>query len=143
MARIKLELPETFVFSTLIPIRITDLNYGAHVGNDAILSLMHEARVQFLKQYHCTELNLFGASLIQADTAIIYKAESFYGDVLKCEVSPAEFSRVGFDLYYRFTHAEKHYEIAVAKTGMICFDYQSRKVLAVPQEFVNLFTKNN
>lgn len=139
MARIKLELPSYFVFSTLIPIRITDLNYGAHVGNDAILSLMHEARVQFLKHYGGSELDLFGASLIQADTAIVYKAESFYGDTLQCEVTPADFTRVGFDLYYRFTHAEKKHEIAIAKTGMICFDYKNRKVMPVPDAFLHLF----
>ena len=51
MARIKLTLPERFLFSASIPVRITDLNYGAHVGNDTILSLMHEARVQFLRLF--------------------------------------------------------------------------------------------
>ena len=47
MARIKVELPELFTFNTTIPIRITDLNYGNHVGNDTILSMIHEACVQF------------------------------------------------------------------------------------------------
>ena len=46
MARIKLTLPERFPFTTTIPIRITDLNYGGHVGNDTVLALLHEARVQ-------------------------------------------------------------------------------------------------
>ena len=46
MARVKLELPAQFNFRTNIPIRIQDLNYGNHVGNDAILSIMHEARLR-------------------------------------------------------------------------------------------------
>jgi acyl-CoA thioesterase FadM len=56
MARIKLQLPQQFIFSTLIPVRITDINYGNHVGNDAILSLLHEARMQFLNKAGYTEL---------------------------------------------------------------------------------------
>jgi acyl-CoA thioesterase FadM len=48
MARIKLTLPSAFGFKTQIPVRIQDLNYGNHVSNDAILSIMHEARMQYL-----------------------------------------------------------------------------------------------
>ncbi len=55
MARIKLELPEHFEFTTRIPIRITDINYGGHAGNDSMLSIIHEARVQFLKHYDFEE----------------------------------------------------------------------------------------
>ena len=51
MARIKIEFPEKFAYSTNIPVRITDINYGGHVGNDAILSLIHEARMQFLENH--------------------------------------------------------------------------------------------
>ena len=55
MARIRIELPGTFKFSANIPVRITDLNYGGHVGNDTILSIIHEARAQFLKNYDYSE----------------------------------------------------------------------------------------
>ena len=48
MARIKIDLPESFSYSTLFAVRITDLNYGAHVGNDKVLSFLHEVRVRFL-----------------------------------------------------------------------------------------------
>ncbi len=137
MARIKLNLPETLPFSTQISIRITDLNYGNHVGNDTILSLLHEARVQFLKSHDYTELNLGGTSLIMGDVAIEFKAEAFYGDIITAYVGAAEFSRVGFDIYYKLTKQEgKEIIVAVAKTGMVCFDYTSRKVTQVPGEVI-------
>lgn len=138
MARIKLNLPETLPFSTQISIRITDLNYGNHVGNDTILSLLHEARVQFLKSHNYTELDLGGTSLIMADVAIEFKAEAFYGDIITAHVGAAEFSRVGFDIYYKLTKQQEGKEIivAVAKTGMVCFDYTSRKVTQVPGEVI-------
>ena len=46
MARVEIELPEQFPFATEIPIRISDINYGNHLGNDAVLSLAQEARVR-------------------------------------------------------------------------------------------------
>src|ERR1700692_663956 len=100
MARIKIELPESLSFVTLIPIRITDLNYGGHVGNDTILSLIHEARMQFLTHFGYTELNVAGTALIMGDVAIEFKKEIFYGDKVLVSVAAGDFSRVGFILYY-------------------------------------------
>jgi acyl-CoA thioester hydrolase len=140
MARIKLELPGHFTFSTSIAVRITDLNYGGHVGNDAILSLVHEARMQYLKSYGFSELEFDTASLIMSDAGIEFKSEAFYGDILMVAVTAGEFSRVGFDLYYKFTkyEGEKEVLVALAKTGMICFDYTVRKVVAVPERAAQL-----
>jgi acyl-CoA thioesterase FadM len=132
MARIKIELPEEFTFSTKIPIRITDLNYGGHVGNDTVLSLIHEARVQFLKSFGYGELNIEGVSLIMSDAGIEFKAELFYGDVVIAFVTAANFIRAGFDLYYKLMREET--VVAVAKTGMICFNYNKRKVVSVPEK---------
>lgn len=134
MARIKLSLPSSFSFSTLIPIRITDLNYGNHVGNDAILSLLHEARMQYLKSIGYTELEFAGVGLIMSDVGIEFKAESFYGDVLKAYVTVTDFSKIGFDLYYKLVRGENEEIVALAKTGMLCFDYDKRKIAALPPE---------
>lgn len=133
MARIKLELPEQFAFSTSIPIRITDLNYGGHVGNDTILSLLHEARIQFLRHHGFSEMDFAGAGLIMADVAIEYKNELYYGDVLQAFVTAFDFTRVGFDLAYKLVKNKEEKVVALAKTGMICFDYDKKKVVSVPQ----------
>lgn len=130
----KLPLPAAFTFSTTIPVRITDINYGGHVGNDSILSLLHEARMRFLTHLGYTEMNLAGAGLIMADAAIEFKGEAFYGDVLTAYVTATDFSRIGFDLYYRLVKGHEETEVVVAKTGMICFDYTRRKVVSVPAE---------
>lgn len=134
MARIKIQVPETFSFSANIPVRITDINYGGHVGNDSILSLLHEARMLFLRSAGYTELEFAGVGLIMADAAIEFKGESFYGDVLTAYVAIADFSRIGFDLYYKLVKGEEETVVAVAKTGMICFDYTQRKIAKVPEE---------
>ncbi|RYF84358.1 MAG: thioesterase, partial [Chitinophagaceae bacterium] len=67
MARIKINLPHSFLFNTTVPVRITDLNYGGHVGNDALLGIIHEIRMQFLKSLgYSSELEVAGSALIMS-----------------------------------------------------------------------------
>lgn len=140
MARIKLTLPSLFSFSVHIPIRITDVNYGGHVGNDAILSIIHEARLQFLQAFGYSEMNVEGVGLIMADVAIEFKSEIFYGDAIEVSVVANDFNRVGFDLIYKLEKKQenKTVTVAIAKTGMVCFDYGLKKVSALPN---NAFEK--
>lgn len=138
MAKIKITLPESFNFSTEIAVRIGDVNYGGHVGNDAILSIIHEARLQFLKHHSYSELDLSGVSLIMADVGIEFKKEAFYGDTIIASVAADDFQRVSFDLIYKLEKMidDKRVIIAIAKTGMVCFDYQNRRICAIPEEVV-------
>ena len=135
MARIKVELPESLSFVTLIPIRITDLNYGGHVGNDTILSLIHEARVQFLTQKGTRELGADGIGLIMSDVAIEFKAEVFYGETISVSVGVGEFARAGFELYYKLEKQVNGKEamVAQAKTGIVCFNYELKKIASMPE----------
>ena len=141
MARIKVALPAKFLFFTSIPVRITDVNYGGHVGNDSMLSLIHEARMQFLKEFGFTEMDFSGVSLIMSDVAIEFKNEIFYGDTLTAFVTITDISRIGFDIVYKLIKANTDQEIlvAIAKTGMICFDYTKKKIVTVPQKLTELF----
>lgn len=135
MPRIKIEIPGQFTFSTIIPIRITDINYGGHVGNDSILSIIHESRMVYLKSFDYDELNLDGAGLIMSDAAIEFKNELFYEDQLEVFVQAANFSKVAFSLYYKLEKlipGQQNKIIAIAKTGMVCYDYNNKKVMAIP-----------
>lgn len=138
MARIKIDIQGKFLGSVSLPVRITDINYGNHLGNDALVSLIHEARVSWLSTLGYTELNIEGASLIQGDLAVEYLNESFYGDVLTISLYASDISRVSFDLLYlvETSRDQKTIPIAKAKTGLICFNYDQRKVMAVPAGFL-------
>ena len=101
MGRVKLKLPEKFNFDTEIKIRITDINYGGHLGNDSTLSLIHEARVRFLNSYGYSEADIEGVGLIMSDTVIVYKSEGFYGDILKISVTVDDFNPHGCDILFK------------------------------------------
>lgn len=139
MARIKIELPGSFVFSTTIPVRITDINYGGHLGNDALLSIVHEARLQFLTESGYSEIDIEGRSIIMADAAVVYKSEAFYGDTLRVEVAVVNFGRVNCDIVYRVSNDRTGKEIARVKTGIVFFDYEVRKPVAIPEGFREKF----
>jgi acyl-CoA thioesterase FadM len=141
MARLKLEMPHEFDFSTDIQVCIDNINYGGHLGNDSLLSLIHEARIRFLEKYGFTESDISGVGIIMVDTAILYKSESFHGDVLTFEVAVSDVDRVGCDFYYRVTNRGAGKEVAQAKTGIVFFDYTSRKVVNTPAKFRELFGK--
>jgi acyl-CoA thioester hydrolase len=135
MNRVKVDVPVSLSFKTHLTIRITDINYGNHAGNQVFMELLHEARVRFLKQFNYQELNMEGASLIMADAAMEFNAELLYGDEVEIEVGAAAFSRVGFDLFYRITalRNDTQFLACKAKTGIVCYDYVLKKVVALPE----------
>lgn len=136
-------MPEQYSFSTELPIRITDLNYGGHVGNDSFLSLIQEARQQYLKKLGYGELDFEGYGLIMADTAIEYRHELNYGDLVKISVQAADFDKLGFDLFYLLEIINRGEPIIAgkAKTGMICYDYISKKKTSIPTIAIEKLTK--
>jgi acyl-CoA thioester hydrolase len=136
MARIKIVLPGIFQFTTFIPVRITDLNYGGHVGNDTVLSIVHEARMQFLQHYGYTEMIFCGTGMIMSDVCMEFKNELFYGDNVKASVAIAEFSKVSFAFYYKLEKEINGHTVlaAIARTGMVCYNYEAKKIAPVPEK---------
>ncbi len=135
MPRIKLDLPETLPFRTEMPVRITDINYGQHLGNNDLLGLLHEARLRFLRHHGFSELDVDGAGIIMADTGVVFKSEVVYGDHLVIEVGVTDIHRRGCDVVYRVTEKKTGREVAHAKTGIVFFDYEARKLLPTPAAF--------
>lgn len=136
MARTRIELPEHFIATFQIPVRITDINYGNHVGNDSFVSILHEARVQWLQKNDYTELSIEGIGLIMSDLVVEFKNESLYGDMVEVKIGVGEISKIGFELYYQLV-SKRNNEIIIlanAKTGMVCYDYSVKKVVGIPEK---------
>ena len=132
MPRLKLVPRDDYPFTCDITVRTTDLNYGGHLGNDRLLSLVHEARVAFLASFELSELDFAGVSLIMGDTALVYQGEAFAGDVMRFEVAAGEASPLGFRIFYRVTRAGDGQAIALVENGMVCFDYETKQKAKVP-----------
>jgi YbgC/YbaW family acyl-CoA thioester hydrolase len=138
MARIKISYPEKTLFSHDLSVRVTDLNYGNHLAHDSIISLMHEARAQFFAAKGMSELDIEGAGIIMADLAINYRAEAHFGQLLTIEITLDEFSKKGCDMFYRVLCKESGVVVAIAKTGLVFFDYSAKKPVTVPASFLKI-----
>ena len=135
MPRIKIDLPETFAFSTEIPVYIGHINYGHHLDNAALISLVAEARVRFFKALGYSELDVEGVGIVVADVAAQYKSEAFHGETLVIDMAADDFNKFGCDLVWRVTDKASGREVARGKHGIVFFDYAIRRLAAVPPAF--------
>ncbi len=142
MSRIQISLPERFIFSTEIPLYISHINYGGHLDNALLLTVVSEARVRFFKFLGYTELDVEGIGVVMADAAVQYKSEAFHGEVMVVEMTPLNFHGKGFDLVYRMRDKATGREVARGKSGMLFFDYSQRKVMPVPEGFLQRVSGN-
>lgn len=140
MAKSKITPATEFHFETQIPVRIDDINYGNHLSNDKFLSIAFEARFRFYRHFGVDEMDLGGASTILTYANINYLAEVRYGEMIQVKMALREMSNAGFELYYSFLNGESGKELARIETGIVCFDYNAKKVRAVPDSFKKHFS---
>ena len=130
----KIDLPDRWVHETHVTVRVTDLNYGNHLANQNILTYAQEARVAYFGAFGQSELKFGGHSLIQADAAVIYKGEGFYGDHIRIRTSARVQGRSSFDIYYLMERLSDGKPIAEVRTGMVCYDYDNKRVVPIAEE---------
>lgn len=135
MARVRLDLPDSFTFETEMTVRVSDINYGNHLGNDRMVSMLHEARLRFLLEHGFSELNIGGIGILVSDLVVNFTAEAFVAEKLKFRVGLTDFNKYGCDFIYQVVNGEQEKVIAKAKTGIVFFDYDERKIARIPQIF--------
>lgn len=135
MARIEIQLPERFAFATELPLYIGHINYGGHLDNALLLALVSEARVRFFKSLGYGELDIEGAGIVVADAAVQYRSEAFHGETMVVEMAAQDFNKYGCDLAWRMRDQATGREVARGKTGIVFFDYATRKLTTVPEKF--------
>ena len=102
-------------------------------------SIVHEARAQFFTYCGYTELDFAGAGTIMSDVAIEYKNQTYYGDTILASVAVGEITKVAFDLFYKLEKRSAEgrlIPVALAKTWMVCYNYDQKKVIAIPEEAI-------
>lgn len=139
MARVKIELPKLFDFDTEVQVSINDINAGGHLGNHSLVAILNEAHLRFLEAKGFPETVIDGRAFINSDLAIVYRSQAYHRDVLRIEVAIANFHEYGCDILYRVTNKQTGKQVAVARTGMLFFDYERNKIAEVPERFKSVF----
>jgi len=135
MARIQIELPEQFPFSTEITLYLSHMNYGGHLDNALLLTVVSEARARFFQSMGYSELDVEGVGIIVSDAALQYRSEAFHGEVMVVAMGAADFGGKGCDLLWRMHEKTTQREVARGKTGIVFFDYTARKIAPAPAAF--------
>ena len=135
MVRIQISLPDRFVFSTELPLYIGHINYGRHLDNAMLLSLVSEARLRFFKSMGYTELDVEGVGIVVADAAVQYRSEAFHGETMVISLAAGDFGSKGCDLLWQMTDKSSGREVARGKTGIVFYDYELRQAVPVPEKF--------
>jgi acyl-CoA thioesterase FadM len=133
---VKIDDLGSYPFSTELEVRVSDLNYGAHLGHDAIVAMAHEARVRFFRNLGVSELDLGDGKtgVIAVDLAVSYKGEAFLNDILEFGIKPVEVGRGSFRLAYRARTTDGRI-VALLEIGLAAFDYKASKPGALPGAF--------
>ncbi len=115
MSRVRIAFPEPPIFSHEVEVRVSDLNYGNHLGHDSLVSLLHEARVRFFRHFGMEERNVDGVGILLADLAVTYRAQVFYGQTLRIDIAIGEAGARSCDLVYRVTDRDAGTLVALAR----------------------------
>ena len=137
MPRPHLNSLDHYPFATEFVVRVGDVNYGRHLGNDAAISLLHDARAQMFREFGCTELDL-GDSVtgtVMTDLTVTYRAEAFLFDRLTVESGISEVARASFRVHHRMSRDDT--EVALAECGIAAFDFSVRKLARFPEALLD------
>ncbi len=139
MARIDIALPGQFAFSTGIALHQEHINYRGHLDNAMLLAVVSEARRRFFESIGQSNLDSEGIGIVIADAAVQYRSEAHIGQTMLVEMTAGDFTSKGCDLPWRMTEKSSGREVARGKTGIVFFDYATRKAVLVPENFRQRF----
>ena len=135
MPRLKLNRLPAYSFSHQVEINVSDLNYGGHLANDKLVSLIHQTRVRLLRDLGFSELNLGDdtTGIIMCDLQVVYKAEAFLHD--KISIHSQFFELKGGS--FRLAHCllKESQELALVECGFAGYNYQDQKLSILPEIF--------
>jgi len=144
MARLHLDFPEDqYYYSTPLTVRVTDINAANHLGNEAMIAMVSEARARFLFEFGVAETERSGNGIIVTDLAATYRAEAYGRDELLFEVGVMDFNKYGGDLIFRITRPRDRTLIAMVKSGFVFYNYKSSQVCVMPDDFRAKFERVN
>lgn len=135
MARIYIDLPESFSFTTEIPLYYQHINAGGHLDNAMLLTIVSEARVRFFIANGYRQEDIEGLTILVGDLAIQYLTEAFHGETMRVEMRARDFSRHGCDLVFRVSDKASGREVARGKLGIVFYDRVTGKVAPIPEAF--------
>ncbi len=125
---------DRFEFSISLTVRVSDLNYGNHVGYQNFFSYFQEARIAYLEKIGYSEMDIEGYGMIVGEANCKYKQELFLNDRIQIECGIREMKSKLFTMHYQIS--KEGVICAEGFTKNLCYDYQAKKVVRLPDRFI-------
>ena len=133
---IRLKRRDHYRFQYHTTIGIRDVNYGGHLGNDTLVSILHDARVRMLNVLGATELDLGDSEtgIIMNELAVNYRAEGRLLENITVHSDIDGIKTASFKICHLVTRDEA--VIAIAETGIVAYNYSENRISTLPQRFL-------
>jgi len=119
-----------------IEVRVGDINYGGHLGNDKALLVFHDARIRFFEFLGFSEKNIGGPGIIMRDAHVTFRKEVFLHDVLLVDVGIEDVSNSAFNMIYTVKRERDDAVVFTGSTGLVAFDYEIKRPVRLPEVFL-------
>ncbi|GEN29511.1 thioesterase [Halovibrio variabilis] len=134
MERVKLDFPaEAIIHRHPLTVRVTDMNYGRHLGHDALVSLLHEARIQAFAALDLPEWDMHGYPSVVADLAVQYLNEARWPEALVIETAVPAPQGKALTIYQRIYKSESQQWVATARVNQLLIDLATGRPVDVPE----------
>jgi acyl-CoA thioester hydrolase len=123
-------------------IRVGDINYGGHMGNDKALLVFHDARIRFLETLGFSEKNIGGPGIIMRDAHVSFRKEVYLHNMLTVDVGIENVSASAFEMIYTVRRIVSGLQSAeeevvfTGSTGLVAFDYEKKRPVRLPEKFL-------
>lgn len=135
MERVTLDFPAAAVIHRhSLTVRVTDMNYGQHLGHDTLVSLLHEARAQAFAALDIPESDMHGYPSVVADLAVQYQHQARWPDALVIETAVPEPQGKALTVYQRISNVKSQKVVATARVNQLLLDMATGRPVDVPEQ---------
>ncbi len=121
-----------------LEVKIGDISYGNHMGNDKALLFCQDARIKLFQSLGFEELNIGDQTgIVVCEAHTYYLKEVFLYDILDAKVFIDEITSKSFNLNYEFVRQSDQQAVIKASTKILAFNYEKKKVARIPEVFMN------
>ncbi len=143
MEKVQLHYPDNTLLSHKVTVRLGDLSLAAHLGFDHLVNMIHDAVANFM-DYAGLDMTDVDQKIriIVVDFSIQYLSEAFRKDRLRIDMAVGEIRTKGFALYFKIFNETREMKVAIAKIGLVFFDYSSHSPVEIPGEILERIKVN-
>jgi acyl-CoA thioester hydrolase len=135
MSKIHLVYPEKTVFTYQTAVQKADLSEANHLGFDSLVTMLRAASTAFFTSNGLKKTDGNTVGPIYADLAVQYVSEGFLEDAIHIDMAIGDRYSKGFDLMFRITKNKNAETVALAKIGIVFYDYDKQSTVPAPENF--------